>query len=194
MSRAVPDAPRDPTALRRARWKLAGLGAFFLLPFVAGTLVWWLDLAPGAAGNYGTLLPPTQVKLPPDGTLKGKWLLVQFDGGACSERCERKLYFMRQVRKAMGREVGRVERLWVITDGVKPRPEVLQAIEGTVTAPLSSFPDARLFGAAREGGERIDHLYVVDPLGNLMMRFPHEPEPSRVIKDLQRLLRVSRFG
>jgi hypothetical protein len=187
------EAPRDQAALRRARWKLVGLGAFFLLPFVAGTLVWWLDLAPGAAGNYGTLLPPRPVKLPQDGTLKGKWLLVQFDGGACSERCERKLYFMRQVRKAMGREVGRVERLWIITDDVTPRPEVMQAIEGTVTAPLSSFPDAALFSAER-GGDHADHLYVVDPLGNLMMRFPREPEPSRVIKDLQRLLRVSRFG
>lgn len=189
----MPEVSRDPAAVRRARWKLAGLGAFFLLPFVAGTLVWWLDLAPGAAGNYGTLLPPQPVKLPQQGGLRGKWLLVQFDGGACSERCERKLYFMRQVRKAMGREVGRVERLWVITDEAKTRPEVLQAIEGTVLAPLSSFPDAALFPPEREGG-RADHLYVVDPLGNLMMRFPREPDPSRVIKDLQRLLRVSRFG
>ena len=188
------EAPRDQAALRRARWKLLGLGAFFLLPFVAGTLVWWLDLAPGAAGNYGTLLAPRPVKLPQNGTLRGKWLLVQFDGGACSERCERKLYFMRQVRKAMGREVGRVERLWIITDEAKPRPELLQAIEGTVTAPLSSLPDAVRFVADRDGGDRGDHLYVVDPLGNLMMRFPRDPDPAKVIKDLQRLLRVSRFG
>jgi hypothetical protein len=183
-----------PDTRRSARWKLALLGAFFLLPVAAATLVWWLDLAPGAAGNYGTLLPPRPLQLPANATLQGKWLLVQFDGGACSERCERKLYFMRQVRKAMGREVGRVERLWVITDGAKPRPEVLRAIEGTVIAPLSSFPDAALFVPEREGGDRADHLYVVDPLGNLMMRFPIDPDPSRVIKDLQRLLRVSRFG
>lgn len=191
MNPPVPEMPRSRATVRRARWKLVGLGAFFLLPFVAGTLVWWLDLAPGARGNYGTLLSPQPVKLPQDGTLKGKWLLVQFDGGACSERCERKLYFMRQVRKAMGREVGRVERLWIVTDEAKPRPEVLQAIEGTVVAPLASLPDAALFSAERE---RFDHVYVVDPLGNLMMRFPRDPDPSRVIKDLQRLLRVSRFG
>jgi hypothetical protein len=66
-----------------------------------------------------------------------------------------------------------------------PRPELLAAIEGTHLSRTSpgEFP-----------GERSDHIYLVDPLGNLMMRFPREPDPSKMLKDLQRLLRYSGVG
>ena len=173
---------------RRGRLKLALLALFFLLPVGASWLVWWLDLAPGAAGNYGTLLPPKQATLPAAGALKGKWVLIQFDGGACNAGCERKLYFMRQVRRAQGREMERVARLWLLTDAVQPSAQLVAAIEGTVVAPAPA--DA---GFPAEGA-LTDHLYLVDPLGNLMMRFPRDPDPARVIKDLQRLLKASSFG
>jgi hypothetical protein len=173
---------------RRGRWKLALLGAFFILPVAASWMVWWLDLAPGTTANYGTLLPPQPVAIAPLAALKGKWVLVQFDGGACDAWCERKLYFMRQVRRAQGKEMTRVERLWLLTDGVAPRAEVLAAIEGTAVAPAPA-------GAAFPADKSVtDHIYLVDPLGNLMMRFPRDADASRMIKDLQRLLRVSGFG
>jgi len=82
-----------------------------------------------------------------------------------------------------------VERLWLLTDGGSPRPALLEAIEGTHIAPAGAL--ARAFPAE---GAPSDHLYVVDPLGNLMMRYPREPDPSRMLKDLQRLLRVAGFG
>ena len=81
--------------------------------------------------------------LPPADALKGKWVLVQFDGGACDAGCERKLYFMRQVRRAQGKEMQRVARLWLLTDAVQPRPELLAAIEGTVVAPRGRLDAAR---------------------------------------------------
>jgi hypothetical protein len=180
-------APSDPR--KRGRIKLALLAAFFLLPVVASWFAWRFELVPGTAGNYGTLLPPRQVALPPVAALKGKWVLVQFDGGACDAACERKHYFMRQVRRAQGKEMERVERLWLVTDAVQPRAELLAAIEGTVVAPAGAA--AAAFPAERSAA---DHIYLVDPLGNLMMRFPRDPDPSRVIKDLQRLLRASSFG
>lgn len=164
------------------------LALFFLLPVGASYLIWWLDLAPGTAGNYGTLLTPRPAALPPAVQLKGKWVLVQFDSGACDAGCERKLYFMRQVRRAQGREMARVARLWLVTDKVAPRAEVLAAIEGTVIIPAPVGAD---FPAERSVS---DHIYLVDPLGNLMMRFPRDADPSRVIKDIQRLLRASSFG
>lgn len=172
----------------RGRLKLALLALFFLLPVGASWLVWWLDLAPGAPGNYGTLLPPRQVALPDPGALKGKWVLVQFDGGACNAGCERKLYFMRQVRRAQGREMQRVARLWLLTDAVQPGARLTAAIEGTVIAPAGAHAEYSAEGAVT------DHIYLVDPLGNLMMRFPRDPDPARVIKDLQRLLKASSFG
>ena len=170
--------------------KLALLAAFFLLPIGASWVIWNFDLAAGVAGNYGTLLAPRPAALPPLAGLKGKWVLVQFDGGACDAWCERKHYFMRQVRRAQGKDMQRVERLWLLTDAVRPRAELLAAIEGTVIVPRGVDLGAA-FSAERSV---VDHIYLVDPLGNLMMRFPRDPDPTRMIKDLQRLLRVSGFG
>jgi hypothetical protein len=180
----------DPARVKRGRIKLALLGAFFVLPMVAAWAIWRFDLAPGAAGNYGTLLSPRPVAVPELAGLKGKWVLVQFDAGACVEACERKHYFMRQVRRAQGREMERIGRFWVITDAAQPSTALLAAIEGTVivragAAVASSFPAERSV---------TEHIYLVDPLGNLMMRFPADPDPSRVIKDLKHLLKFSGFG
>ena len=176
--------------MARGRAKLALLAAFFLLPIGASWIIWWFDLAPGAAGNYGTLLSPRPAALPPLAALKGKWVLVQFDGGACDTACERKHYFMRQVRRAQGKDMTRLERLWLVTDTVQPAPALLVAIEGT-TIVFRGAALAASFPAERSTAE---HIYLVDPLGNLMMRFPRDPDPARVIKDLQRLLKVSGFG
>ena len=186
-------APPDPEAWKRARLKLAALGLFFVLPVVAATLAWWLDLTPGAAANYGTLVPPKPVALPQPGLLKGKWVLVHFDASACGEACERKLYIMRQVRRATGRDMDRVARLWLTTDDVAAvRPELMAAIDGTIVAPQRSIAGAQAHFPAE--GALTDHVFLVDPLGNVMMRFPKDPDPSRLIKDLQRMLRLSRFG
>lgn len=180
--------PADP--VKRGRLKLALLALFFAAPFALAWLAWWLDWAPGTTSNYGELIVPPRPL--PDAALqalRGKWVLVSFDAAACDAYCERKLYFMRQVRRAQGKNQGRVERLWVVTDGAAPRAALLEAIEGTRIVPAAGL--ATQFPAA---GSARDHLYVVDPLGNLMMRFPREPDPSRVLKDLQRLLRVSQIG
>jgi len=173
---------------KRGRVKLALLAAFFLLPVAASWIAWRYELVPGASGNYGTLLAPRPVLPGPLAALKGRWVLVQFDGGACDARCERKLYIMRQIRRAQGKEMQRVERLWLLTDAVPPRAELLAAIEGTVIAPAGAGADFPAETMPK------DHIYLVDPLGNLMMRFPRDPDPSRMIKDLQRLLKVSGFG
>ena len=143
-----------------------------------GTAAYLLGWSPGALSNYGELLDPKPVS--GFESLRGKWVLVTFDAAACDAYCERKLYFMRQVRRAQGKDMDRVERLWVLTDGAKPRAELLAAIEGTRMQNLKPF-DAR----------SADHIYLVDPMGNLMLRFPRDPDPSKMIKDLQRLLKYS---
>ena len=184
MARLLPEDPK-----KRGRLQLVLLALFFVLPVAASFLIWWLDLAPGSTGNYGTLLSPRPVAAAPLAALKGRWVLIQFDSGACGAACERKLYLMRQVRRAQGREMQRVERLWLLTDTVQPRAELIAAIEGTAIAPAGAL--AKEFPAERSPAE---YVYLVDPLGNLMMRFPQDPDPMRVIKDLQRLLRASQFG
>lgn len=191
--------PADP--VKRGRIKLLALAAFFALPVLAGYVAYFLDWVPGSAANYGTLLQP---RLLPDvllegvdsrplkfSELRGKWLLVQFDGGGCDTHCERKLYFMRQVRKALGKDMTRVERVWLLTDQQRPKAALLEAIEGTRLAHPAERVFSREFPAERSA---IDHIFLVDPRGNLMMRFPRDPDPSRMLKDLQRLLKVSQIG
>ena len=109
----------------------------------------------------------------------------------CDADCERKHYFMRQVRKSQGKDQYRVERLWLLTDAAAPSSDLLEAISGTRIERAAS---RSLAGQFPGQGALTDHIYVVDPLGNLMMRFPRDPDPRQVIKDLQRLLKTSRIG
>ena len=168
-----------------ARLKLAGIFAVCAAPFVLGWAAWYFGWGTGAPGNYGELIAPHPLDRPPFTELRGKWLLVSFDRAACGEYCQKKLYFMRQVRTAQGKDQGRVERLWIITDNGSPKPELLAQLDGTrvVHAAADDFP-----------GNPHDHLYVVDPLGNLMMRYPRDPDASKILKDLQRLLKYSQVG
>lgn len=169
------------------RAKLALLFAACAAPFVLGWLAYVFEWTGGRSGNYGELLAPQPLSAEPLAALRGKWVLVTLDPAQCDAACEKKLYYLRQIWRAQGKNMDRVERLWVVTDGAAPRAELAAAIEGTrvvrTPAIAASFP-----------GVATDHIYVIDPLGNLMMRFPRDADPSRMLKDVQRLLRVSRFG
>jgi hypothetical protein len=159
-------------------------------PVALGWAAYLLGWAPGAGGNYGELLAPRPLSGPALEPVRGKWTLVTFDAASCDGYCEKKLYYMRQVRRAQGKNAGRVERLWVLTEGSAPRPDLLPGIEGMHVASVSpgfreQFPHA---------GRLSDHVFLVDPLGNLMMRYPPEPDAAKMIKDLQRLLKYSRIG
>jgi hypothetical protein len=162
------------------RNKLVWIALVCAAPVVLGTAAYVFKWSPGALSNYGELVAPKPVS--GFETLRGQWVLVMFDAAACNAYCERKLYLMRQVRRAQGKDMDRVERLWVLADAAQPRAEILPGIEGTRFArfPADGFP-----------GNAVDHIYVVDPLGNLMLRFPRDPDPSRMIKDLQRLLKYT---
>jgi hypothetical protein len=169
--------------------KLLLIGAVCAAPVLAGWILYLSQWTPRETGNYGELISPRPLSGPALDTLRGKWVLVAFDAAACDPHCERKLYFMRQVRKAQGKELERVERLWIVTDAAAPRPELLAAIEGTRIFRLGNFGLAGDFP-----GNPVEHIYLIDPLGNLMMRFPPDPDPSKMVKDLQRLLKYSKFG
>ncbi len=161
---------------------IATCAAPFVLAWLAHEYGWMVS---GPTSNYGELLEPRPIggALTP---LRGKWVLVTADAAACSAACERKLYIVRQVRKAQGKDMERVDRLWLLTDRGKPRAELVAALDGGHIAAA----DVRLL----DEFPNIADIYLVDPLGNLMMRFPAEPDPEKMIKDLQRLLKYSGFG
>jgi cytochrome oxidase Cu insertion factor (SCO1/SenC/PrrC family) len=166
------------------RLKVGLVFALCAAPFVLGWLAYQWHWVPGRTGNYGELIAPRAVA-GPLAPLRGKWVLVTFDAAACDAACERKLYVVRQVRRAQGKDMERIERLWVVTDAGRPRPALLAAIEGAHVsadgALVKAFPDTAA-------------IYLVDPMGNLMLRFPPDPDPSKMIKDLQRLLKYSGAG
>jgi hypothetical protein len=176
--------------VKRGRVKLLALGALFAAPLIAGWVAYVMNWTPGTPANYGTLLEPRPISAEPLARLRGKWVLVQIDASACDALCRQKLYTMRQVWRAQGKNMSRVERLWIVTDAGSPANSLDSLIDGAHLAHGDSALTS-VFAAERTPAE---HLYLVDPLGNLMMRYPLDPEPGRIIKDLERLLKVSRFG
>lgn len=172
-----------------AKAKIALIFAICAAPIVFGTLAYYFHWGSSGTANYGQLIPPRTLESAAFQPLRGKWVLVTFDPAACPAECEKKLYVVRQVRRAQGANAERIERLWLVTGGGQPRAALVAAIEGSHIVPVSQAGPLEAFQ-----GEKNDYIYLVDPLGNLMMRYPREPDPAKLIKDLERLLKVSRIG
>jgi cytochrome oxidase Cu insertion factor (SCO1/SenC/PrrC family) len=170
---------------------------------IASYLAYYVMPPPGRT-NFGDLIEP-QRPIPDlrlagaDGaafkfeSLRGRWVLLQFDSGRCDPACVDKLYALRQQRTMTGKDRDRIERVWLIGDAAVPADTLASDYAGTVVLRADPAELAPVFPV--EAGRRLqDYLYVIDPLGNLMMRFPATGEPSRIRKDLGRLLKASRVG
>ena len=125
--------------------------------------------------------------------LKNQWLLLSVASGACDTRCEQNLYFQRQLRESLGREKERLDRVWLVNDDMAVRQALLPALASATVLRVQPADLARWLEPAP--GKRLqDHLYLVDPLGNLMMRFPADMDAEAAAKakrDLDRLLRAA---
>lgn len=187
MSSSTSNAKPTPNKGRRTLLLIAAVCA---APFIAGTAAFYLFPHFGSR-NYGELLTPQP--LPAEAgfeAYKGKWVMLHFDSGLCEASCERKLYNMRQSHAAQGRERDRIERVWVLLDKEPPRAEIAPLYEGVHRI---DNPSAALLQVA-PATTRTEGIYVIDPLGNLMLRFPAGADPQGMIKDLRQLLKVSRVG
>ncbi len=174
-----------------------------------GPYLLWFFWKPAEYSNYGELVQPVvlpDVALEPlvpalpttpaalaAPTLRGKWFLVMADGAECDARCERKIWQLRQLRTMQGKEMERVERVWLIDDRGEPAARLHEPYAGTWVV---RRPDKALLDAlpVPQGGALRDHLWLVDPLGNLMMRYPPDADATRIRKDMTRLLKYSRIG
>lgn len=136
------------------------------------------------------------------GDFRGRWLLVRVGPSSCDEDCRNQLYVMRQLRLTTGRERDRVERLWLVTDAGTPAAQSLADYQGTWVlsvsqADIDRWPREAPNQAAPGGAAAAPsagHFWLIDPLGNLMMRFPLDPDPAKMKKDLIKLLKASRVG
>jgi hypothetical protein len=172
-------------------------------PVIASYLTYYV-IRPEARRNYGELIEPQRplpalkataldgaaVALP---SLKGQWLLVSVGGGACDANCERHLYLQRQLRESLGPDKERVDWIWLVADGAQVREPLRPALSQATVLQVNAGALAQWLAPA-PGHQLSDHLYVVDPLGNWMMRFPAGLDMAGAAKakrDLQRLLRAS---
>jgi hypothetical protein len=190
-------------ATRAGRWKMLAVLLVCASPVIASYFTYYV-IRPEGRRNFGELIAP-QRPLPALATytldgkpgqltaLKDQWLLLSVAGGACDARCEQNLYFQRQLRESLGREKERLDRVWLVHDEAPVRDALLPAL---ATATVLRVPAAELAQWLEPAaGQRLqDHLYLVDPMGNLMMRFPADMDVSaaaRAKRDLDRLLRAS---
>jgi hypothetical protein len=140
-------------------------------------------------------LPATRLDGTPDNLLKqrGQWLLVSVAGGACDAVCQQHLYLQRQVREGLGREKDRLDRVWLVNDTAAVPQSLLPALKDATVLRVDAGALSRWLVAGQ--GRRLDeHLYLVDPLGNWMMRFPpalDNASAARAKRDLERVLRAT---
>ena len=204
----VAPAPRS-----RSRLSLLLLLALFASPVVLAWLAFYVfpEWRPTGSVNHGQLITPLRPlpayrleTLSGDATdetfLRGKWTLVYLKRGPCAEQCVKQLYNLRQVRLAQGKNIDRVQRLMLWNPaGVGPeqRAELVEHFPGQVVAALPDQPPAGLLDAFVLDGQdpmQSGRVYLVDPLGNLMMNYQTGDEPRGMIKDLERLLKYSGLG
>jgi len=187
------------------RRKLVLLAAIFLLPLAVALWLNFSSWRPATGTQHGELIEPPR-PLPslaltlPDGRssspeiLRGAWLLVYLGNGPCAVQCVAALAEMRRVRLALGKEAARVRRVLLYAGDCcgpgYPAPRDLDLL--VLAASRDGGPALlELFPRAPDGSAGI---YIVDPLGNLMMRHPATGAASGLLKDLERLLRLSSIG
>jgi hypothetical protein len=190
-------------ARRRGRRVLLVLAAIFLLPVAIAFAMYYGNLwRPAGLASKGELITPARPLnvaglRHADGTaagtdaLQGKWSLVYTGDGACDADCRTALVFARQTRLALNNEMTRVQIVMLATGNCCQR-DIEQAVPGiklldassTDTAPLlTQFPEARS-----------QSLFIVDPLGNLMMRHDAAHASKDLLTDLKKLLKLSHIG
>jgi cytochrome oxidase Cu insertion factor (SCO1/SenC/PrrC family) len=193
---------------RRARLGLIGLAALFFVPLALSFYLYYgTGWRPAGGAQHGELIDPAR-PLPAaslqqaDGTttgeefLRGRWHLVYLGDGDCTAACRDALVKSRQVRLALDKDISRVGRVFLY-EGPAPDPELLSAGHpDLVAASLSGESAAGLRAVFAPGPEpaAADYLYIVDPLGNLMMRYPPDATPRAILTDLERLLKLSHIG
>lgn len=185
----------------KERLKLLLVVAVFAAPVVAAYLFYYVWPPRPAATNYGELIAPVTLsggvlsdldgRPVPLSSLRGKWLLVHAAPAPCAAACRRQLSVLSRVRLLQGREQDRVRVLWLVTGVKTPEPMAGDELRGLTVLWDQSGALVRQFPAP---GDPAAHLYIVDPLGNVMMRYGLDPDIKRMGQDLGRLLRASQIG
>jgi len=188
--------------VRRGRRQLLILAAIFLLPVIASFALYYGNLwRPSGTSSKGELISPTRpltvtgLRLP-DGTpasdrvLSEKWSLIYIGDGACDAACRTALVFGRQSRMALNNEMTRVQRVFLATANCCDMEYLSKEHEGLETFDASAAQAL----VAQFPGDQAHSLYIVDPLGNLVMRHDASHTTKDLLSDLKKLLKLSHIG
>jgi hypothetical protein len=196
-----------PAARKRGRWMLILVLLVCASPLIASYFTYYV-LKPDKRTNYGTLIDQRAHPVPALATttvdgrpqslqaLQGKWIMLMTAPGTCPQTCRQQLLAMRQLRLMQGKEMDRIERVWLITDREPLDTIIMREFDGTHMLRADGAAVAAWL-PADAGTTSADHLYLIDPLGHLMMRFPQDPQLQqvrKVYKDINKLLKASAVG
>jgi peroxiredoxin len=200
---AKPGKP-EPQQRKRGRWMLWLVLLVCASPMIASYFTYYV-IKPEKRSNYGTLIDQRAHPVPAMATatldgkpaaleqFKGKWVMLMAAPAACNEACRKQLFAMRQLRTMQGKEMARIERVWLILDREPLDTMVIREYDGTHMLRADAQAVANWL-PVDPGTGVADHIYMIDPLGHLMMRFPKDPEPRKVHKDIYKLLKASSVG
>jgi hypothetical protein len=184
---------------------LAALAGLFLLPLaVAFWMYYGTDWRPARTVNHGELITPVR-SLPATGLpavipdsapaqlFHRKWSLVYVGDGRCGDACRQALYVMRQTRLSLNSEMDRVDRVFLATSQCCAREFLAHEHPGLLVLDATGTSANSLLGVF-PANEREQSLFVIDPLGNLMMRYDVRQNPKGLLQDLKKLLSLSHIG
>lgn len=201
----------DPNAVRRGRRQLLLLAALFFVPLA---IAFWMYYGPTGwrpSGNAskGDLIDPARPlaalaletasggKTTPD-FLRGKWSLVYVGDGLCDDRCRKALYLTRQSRIALNKDMDRVQRVFLVTGRCCDRGFLAQEHPDLIVARVDDDASAALLGPfPTYGGVPLadaGRIFIVDPLGNLLMSYAPTAPDKALLTDMKKLLRLSHIG
>jgi cytochrome oxidase Cu insertion factor (SCO1/SenC/PrrC family) len=199
--------PAASGAQKRGILPLLLMVAVFAAPVIAA---WFLYLnpeyLPAGRTNKGELISPV-APLPAElglrtlaggafdpGELAGKWTLVYLHAGACGDRCKSRLVDLRQIRLAVGESQMNVDRLWILADppATGGMPDLGGGLDGMQVALADAAAADRLLALLGEGAAALGRIYILDPMGNLMMRYAPDAPAKDTLQDMERLLKASK--
>ncbi len=188
---------------KNGRWKMLLVLLLCASPVIASYFAYYV-IRPEGRRNFGELINPQRIvpnlnAASLDGksvnlqTLTGQWLLVSVSGGACEVVCQTHLYLQRQLRESLGKEKDRLDWVWLVSDAAPIAPAILPALKDATVLRLPAAQVTSWMQPA-PGQQLADHLYLIDPMGNWMMRFPPGLDAAAAKKaksDIDRVMRAS---
>ena len=199
----TPGVAMDEEVRRKGRWKVILIMLICASPVIASYFTYYV-IRPEGRRNFGELIEP-QRAMPdlmaadlrgqpqPLRELQGQWLLLSVGGGHCQAACAQQLYFQRQLREGLGKEKDRLDRVWLINDAEAIPSELQAGLKDATVLRVSAQALADWLQPAA-GHSLEEHLYLIDPQGRWMMRFPAALDiagAAKAKRDLERLMRAS---